>query len=41
MVLSSEGGSLVGMLLLRGSRLTIDVIDGGKAIIQPLPDPLP
>ncbi len=31
-----EGGPLVGMSLLYGSRLTLDVIDGGSVSIAPL-----
>lgn len=33
-VLSTEGGPLVGMALLRGSRLTIDVIPGGAGTVE-------
>jgi clan AA aspartic protease len=33
----ADGVPLVGMNLLHGSRLTIDVIDRGKVVIEPLP----
>lgn len=36
-ILATDSGSLVGMALLHGSRLTIDVIDGGQVIIEALP----
>ncbi len=36
-VLEAEGGPLLGMKLLQGMRLTIDVIDGGGLTIVPLP----
>jgi clan AA aspartic protease len=36
-VLEAEGGPLVGMSLLYGSRVTLDVVDGGPVIIEPLP----
>jgi clan AA aspartic protease len=36
-VLSTEGGALVGMALLRGSRLTIDAAPGGDVRIEELP----
>lgn len=33
----AEGGPLVGMSLLRGSRLTVDVQPGGQVVIEDLP----
>ncbi len=33
----AEGGPLVGMSMLYGSRLTIDVLDGGPVTIEALP----
>ena len=36
-VLETDGEPLVGMALMRGCRLLIDVIDGGSVEIQPLP----
>jgi clan AA aspartic protease len=33
----TEGGSLLGMDLLRGSRLTMDVVEGGPVVIEKLP----
>lgn len=33
-VLASEGGGLIGMALLYGSRLTIDVVPGGLVVID-------
>ena len=36
-VLAAEGLPLVGMLLLAGSRLCLDLIDGGPITIEPLP----
>jgi predicted aspartyl protease len=33
----AEGGPLVGMSLLRGSRLTVDVEPGGEVVIEDLP----
>lgn len=33
-VLATEGGPLVGMSLLRGSRLTVDVVPGGEVMIE-------
>ena len=35
-VLAVEGTPLVGMALLRGSRLTVEVSDGGMVTIEPL-----
>ena len=37
MVLDADGGPLVGMSLLYGSRVTLDVVDGGPVTIEPLP----
>jgi clan AA aspartic protease len=34
---SVDGDALLGMALLYGSRLTVDVIDGGPVTISPLP----
>jgi len=36
-VLAMESAPLLGMALLYGSRLTVDVIDGGPITITPLP----
>lgn len=36
-VLEADGGPLVGMALLYGKRLTLDVVDGGPATIETLP----
>jgi predicted aspartyl protease len=36
-VLAAEGMPLVGMALLRGSRLCLDIMDGGPVTIEPLP----
>ena len=33
----SPGGALLGMSLLYGSRMTLDVVDGGNLTIEPLP----
>jgi clan AA aspartic protease len=33
----AEGGPLVGMSLLRGSQLTVDVQPGGQVVIEDLP----
>ena len=35
-VLSADGGALIGMGLLYGSRVSMDVIDGGAVEIDPL-----
>ena len=35
-VLSSDAGTLIGMALLQGTRLTMEVIPGGKVVIVPL-----
>jgi clan AA aspartic protease len=37
LVLAAEGSPLVGMGLLEGSRLCLDIIDGGAVTIEPLP----
>nr|MBC8228759.1 clan AA aspartic protease [bacterium] len=37
LVLQADGGPLVGMSLLYGSRVTLDVVDGGDVIIDILP----
>ena len=37
LVLQAEGGPLIGMSLLFGSRVTLDVTDGGTVTIAPLP----
>jgi clan AA aspartic protease len=36
-VYEADGGPLVGMALLRGSRLTVDVQPGGPVVIEDLP----
>lgn len=36
LVVEADGGALVGMALLRGHRLTLDALDGGSVIIEPL-----
>jgi hypothetical protein len=36
-VVATEGDTLLGMLLLAGSRVTFDVIDGGSVIIEDVP----
>jgi clan AA aspartic protease len=36
-VLAAEGDCLIGMRLLRGHRLSIDVVDGGEVLIEPRP----
>lgn len=36
LVLQSEGGPLLGMSLLQGSRLTVDVVEGGEVRIDPV-----
>jgi hypothetical protein len=35
-VFESEAGALLGMALLRGSLLTLEIIEGGPVQIQPL-----
>ncbi|MBM4044998.1 MAG: clan AA aspartic protease [Planctomycetes bacterium] len=37
LVLQAAGGPLVGMSLLYGSRVTLNVVAGGDVIIEPLP----
>jgi len=37
LVSQAEGAALVGMSLLRGSRLKMDVVDGGHVAIEELP----
>jgi hypothetical protein len=37
MVLEADGGALIGMALLYGSRLTVEVLDGGPVTIELLP----
>jgi clan AA aspartic protease len=37
LVLEADGGPLVGMDLLYGSRMTLDIVDGGLVTIEPLP----
>lgn len=37
LVLESEGGPLLGMSLLHGHKLTIEVLDGGPVTIERLP----
>ena len=34
--LAAEGGPLVGMSLLRGSEVSIKVVDGGEVVIRPV-----
>lgn len=36
-VLAADGSPLIGMALLSGSRITLDVADGGLVAIEPLP----
>lgn len=36
LVLEADGGPLVGMSLLYGSRMTLDVVDGGLVNIEPM-----
>lgn len=38
-VFQTEGGALVGMTLLHGCRLTMDVVEDGPLQIQPIPQP--
>ncbi len=33
-VIAAEGQPLVGMALLRGSRLTVDAVPGGEVLIE-------
>jgi clan AA aspartic protease len=37
LVLEADGGPLIGMSLLYGSRVILDVVDGGLVTIQALP----
>jgi clan AA aspartic protease len=37
LVVSADGGPLVGMSLLYGCRVTLDVVDGGPVTIEPMP----
>ena len=37
LVVEADGGALVGMSLLHGNRVTLDVVDGGHVTIEPLP----
>lgn len=37
LVLEADGGPLIGMALLRGSRMTMDIEVGGALRIEPLP----
>ncbi|HXH13900.1 MAG TPA: clan AA aspartic protease [Alphaproteobacteria bacterium] len=37
LVLQAEGGSLIGMSLLYGHRVTLNVVDNGSVIIDTLP----
>jgi predicted aspartyl protease len=37
LVLQADGGPLVGMSLLYGSRVTLDVVDDGNVTINTLP----
>ena len=37
LVLQSDGVPLLGMSLLRGSRVTLDVLDAGDVVIEELP----
>ena len=39
LVLQAEGGALVGMSLLYGSRVSMEVIDDGDVVIEKLPSP--
>ena len=36
-VLAAEGGPLIGMALLYGNRVTLDVVDGGPVTVKELP----
>jgi clan AA aspartic protease len=36
-VLSSDGGTLIGMRMLRGCRLFVEIVDGGPVTIEPHP----
>jgi len=37
LALQADGGPLIGMSLLYGSRVTLDVVDGGDVIVDTLP----
>jgi len=37
LISQTAGTPLIGMSLLEGSRLTMDVVDGGKVILEELP----
>ena len=37
LALQADGGSLLGMSLLHGSRVTLDVVHRGSVSIAPLP----
>jgi predicted aspartyl protease len=37
LILAADGGPLVGMSLLYGSRVTLEVVDGGSVEIESLP----
>ncbi|MDQ3814135.1 MAG: clan AA aspartic protease [Armatimonadota bacterium] len=37
LVLEAEGGALIGMALLHGFRVVLDVVDGGSVTIEALP----
>jgi clan AA aspartic protease len=39
LVLQAEGGALIGMSLLYGSRVSMEVIDDGDVVIEKLPSP--
>jgi clan AA aspartic protease len=36
LILQADGGAVVGMALLDGSRVTLDVVDEGDLLIEPL-----
>jgi clan AA aspartic protease len=37
LVIETDGPALVGMEMLQGCRVTLDVVDGGDVTIEPLP----
>lgn len=39
--IASPGEALLGMRLLRGSKLSMDVVEGGELLIRPLAPPAP
>ena len=41
LISQAAGAPLIGMSLLEGNRLTMDVVDGGNLIIEELPQPGP